>query len=117
MSQCWCSGARSWGSWLRSLSCLRAGVGLLVGGVEVQGVPGLVLAHWWVDLDPEVSGCLKLVSACWWVGLVLHHRLWGCGALRTGVHPLMGNIGAQWVLGLVTDHCAMVLVLRLVLAG
>ena len=53
----------------------RVGVSLLVGRARALGVPGLVLA-------------------CWWVGWVLTWqaiRLQDCSVPGAGVHPLLGT--------------------------
>ena len=41
---------------------LRAGVGLLVGGVKTHEYLGLVLMSWWEEPGPRVSGCRALGS-------------------------------------------------------
>ena len=54
-----------------------------MGGARAQGIPGIMLAHWWVDTCLKVSGyralgVLKLVSACWWGGLDLRESQGWC---------------------------------------
>ena len=49
---------------------------------RAQVFPGLVPAHWWVHMDPRISGYRApvLVSAPWWVGPVPDtsgYRFWG----------------------------------------
>lgn len=56
------SEAVSWGSQLKGLRCLRAGVGLLVSGARAQGVLGLVPAHWWVRQFPDMAAMGSGVS-------------------------------------------------------
>ena len=60
---------------------LGTGIGLLKGGAGAQSFPGLVLAHWEMEVCSWVSGCnilgvLELVLACSWVGCVL---IWQVG--------------------------------------
>ena len=42
--------------------------------VELQGIRGLVLAHWWMESGPGVAdrgaSGPRLELACWWVELV-----------------------------------------------
>ena len=50
------SGTGSWASWLWDPRCLRAGIGLLVGGALQRHVLGLVSACWWGQgLRPRAS--------------------------------------------------------------
>ena len=60
----------SQGLWLQGPGGPEAGVSLLVGGAGSQGVPGLVLAHWWAEPDPRVSGSRAQgsKSRCWTAG-------------------------------------------------
>ena len=50
--------------WLQGPEGLKAGVGLLVGRVGAQGILGLVLAHWWVELGPRVPGASASALVC-----------------------------------------------------
>lgn len=84
--------AESWGrgkgqAGCRTLGGPRAHAGSLVGRVWVEGIPGLVPNHQWVNPVPRASagpkvgrgspevwlqgpGVPELVSDCWWVGLI-----------------------------------------------
>ena len=59
-------GAGSWNLWLNGPGGPWSGVSLLEDRVRVQVVQGLVLAHWWVELWPRVSGCRAWGSWIWW---------------------------------------------------
>lgn len=58
------------GLWLQGPEDPGIGAGMLVGGTETQRVPGLVLAHWWEEPGPKVSGCkvLGLMPVHWCMG-------------------------------------------------
>lgn len=61
----------------------------LVGEAKVQGIPGLVPAHWWVECCPWVSGTGAGSLVCWRTGPGPWGWLWAQGFLR--------QLGCWWV--------------------
>lgn len=58
-------GTVSWGIWLQGPECPQFAVCPLLGGVRVQVVLRLVMAYWWVEPGPRISGCKALGSWSW----------------------------------------------------
>ena len=91
--------------WAETPGCRvsKACIGLLMGGLRVQPVPGLVLACvWWaVSEGCGAAVVLQLVSPYWWVRLVLKpaQACWwvGLGPSKywTGAGLLVGGLSLQ----------------------
>ena len=69
--------------------------GLMRACWGVSWIMGLVLAHWWAELGPRVSGCRalgipRLVPVYWYVGL--------CPGPSGGQRQVLGQLWAQGVL-------------------